>query len=241
MNVIKFLLLSVVMLCFAAFSQAQTADEIISNYFNAIGGKDKIDEINSLYLESAVDVMGGIGTLKTTILNGKGYKQEINVMDTRVTVCYTESMGWQINPMTGNNAAMVMPDGQYSTGKDQIFVAGPLSDYEAKGFKAEYQGQDSLGGIHAHTIQLTSPDSLDSYYYFDPDNGYLICVCMQTEVMGQKMDVARYFSEYQMTDFGYAIPYKVHTNYGPDQIILNETVTNAKFNSEIDPAIFDKP
>ena len=88
---------------------------------NALGGKDQIAQISSVLYEGTLDVMGSQGTVKTTLLNGKGYKQEIDVMGTVVVMCYTDSMGWQINPMGGN----------YNRGKNgrQSVQTGPGYDF----------------------------------------------------------------------------------------------------------------
>ena len=64
----------------AAFASAQTTDEIIGKYLNAIGGKDQVGQISSLYMEGTMDAMGNQGTIKITQVNGRGYKEEIDVM-----------------------------------------------------------------------------------------------------------------------------------------------------------------
>src|SRR5580692_13013224 len=55
---------------------AQTADDIVNKYTAAIGGKDAITGVKSLILESSVSVMGNDMTSTTTIVVGKGYKNE---------------------------------------------------------------------------------------------------------------------------------------------------------------------
>ena len=42
-------------------SQAQTADEIVNKYVDAIGGKDKLDQIKTKTIEGTTQVMGNEG------------------------------------------------------------------------------------------------------------------------------------------------------------------------------------
>ena len=73
------LLFTASLLC-GVFVSAQTAEGIIEKYLQVIGGKEQISKIKSLYVESAMEVMGMESTVKVTILNGKGYKSEMEIM-----------------------------------------------------------------------------------------------------------------------------------------------------------------
>jgi hypothetical protein len=53
----------------------QPVDGIVPLIFDAIGGHDKIAQINSLYIEGNMEVMGTQSPTTITILNGKGYKK----------------------------------------------------------------------------------------------------------------------------------------------------------------------
>jgi hypothetical protein len=66
---------------------AQTADEIISKYVEAVGGKDLLTKITSVYTESTMDIMGMQGNVKTTTLNGKGMRQDMDISGTTITTC----------------------------------------------------------------------------------------------------------------------------------------------------------
>lgn len=70
----KRLFLTLTIVLTVAFANAQTADEIISKHIDAMGGKDKLSQLNSVYVESTSEVMGNQAPSKTTILNGKGFR-----------------------------------------------------------------------------------------------------------------------------------------------------------------------
>src|SRR4030042_3580895 len=159
MKTIKFLMLSIFALSGTAFISAQTAEEIIGKHIDALGGKDQLSQITSVYMEGTLDVMGNMGSVKITTLHGKGYKQEIDVAGTQVTMCYTDSMGWQINPMTGNYGSQVMSAAQYNAGRAQIYIGGPFIDYATQGYTVELTGQEPVGDLKAFVLRVTSADN----------------------------------------------------------------------------------
>ena len=240
MKTLKFITLSIITLFALQMVSAQTADEIVGKYIDAIGGKDQISKVTSMFIEGSLDVMGGTGTIKHTILIGKGAKDEIDVQGTSVTMCVTDSAGWSINPMTGNYNAEYMPPEQYKASKDGIYLGGPFVDFANRGYKLELAGQQTIGTMNANKIIVTSPDSVSTQYFFDPETGYLVQVVQTSNMGGQAMDITVGFSDYKKTDAGIAVPYKIETNYG-GQFFLTETVTKVDINQPVDPAIFVKP
>ncbi len=235
----KTILLSVALLIGGAFASAQTADEIISKYLQAIGGKDFLTKITSLYTESKMDIMGNESTQKVTVLNGKGYKSEMDIMGSSIITCITENGGWTINPMAGSTSATELPDEQYKASKEQIFVGSPFTNYAEKGYETELLGNEAIGNVNAVKVKLTSPDNISVAYSFDPETGYLLKSVMQSEMQGQMVETTVNFSDYRQAN-GYTLPYKVNMNIG-GMFDLASTVTNVEINKQVDPAIFAKP
>jgi hypothetical protein len=239
MKTLKFIALSIFALIAMQVS-AQTADEIAKKYIDAIGGQDLISKINTMYTEGTLDVMGGTGTIKQTILAGKGAKDEIDVQGTAVTMCVTDSAGWSINPMAGNYNAEYMPPEQYKASKDEIYIGGPFADYAKRGYKLELAGQQTIGTMNANKVIVTSPDSIAIQYFFDPETGFLVQMVQTSNMGGQSMDITTGYSDYRKTDAGISIPYKIETNYG-GQFFLTTVITKVDINQPVDPAIFVKP
>ncbi len=219
---------------------AQTADEIIGKYVKAIGGKDLLSKITSVYSETSTDVMGMQIPGKITILNGKGMKQEMEVNGSTMTTCFTDKGGWSINPMAGGTEPEDMPAAQYNSGKAQIIVGAPFVNYSETGYKAELLGTDSVAKVNAYKIKLTAPDSTSTLYFFDPNTFYMLKTVQKAEMQGQMVENVISFSDYRQTD-GYAMPYKMDMDMAGGQFNLSTTITKVELNKPVNDSIFLKP
>lgn len=213
---------------------AQTVDEIISKHIVAIGGKEKLSQVKSLYTENSVEVMGSSVPQKEYLIEGKGYKAEVDFNGAHIISCYTDKGGWTLNPMAGATDAQAMPDALYKSGKPQIYLAGALVDYAAKGYKAELMGTD--GG--SFKIKITG-DGNETYYFIDPTTYYLTKSIVKGEIMGQAVEVITVYSDHKKTDFGIVLPYTKSVDMGMLQIA--QKVDKVEVNKEIDPKIFEIP
>jgi hypothetical protein len=240
MKTYKSLLLAFIALFCAVTVSAQTADEIISKYILTIGGKDLLTKITSVYTESSMDVMGTQGSVKTTTLNGKGMRQDMDIMGSIITTCYSDQGGWSINPMTGATSPEAMPEAQYNSGKDQIVIGAPFINCAEKGYKAELMGTEAVGTVNAFKIKMTAPDSTSSVYFFDPGTFYLVKSIQSMEMQGQMTDNEITYSDYRQVD-GYAVPYKMDMNIAGGQFQMTMTISKVELNKPVDEAIFSKP
>ncbi len=94
-------------------AKAQTADDIIAKHIDAIGGKDKISQVTSMYIESNTNVMNMDAPTKTYIVSGKGYRTESDFNGQSLVQVLTDKGGWAINPFAGAATATAMPDDEY--------------------------------------------------------------------------------------------------------------------------------
>ncbi|MCW3120301.1 MAG: outer rane lipoproteinsorting protein [Chitinophagaceae bacterium] len=230
-----FLLVSATMLS-AVYSFGQTADEVISKSMDAVGGKDKISKIKSIYTESTAQIMGNDAPVTVTILNGKGFKSETEFNGSKIIQALNDKGGWMINPMAGSSTAQALPDEQYKAARDQIFVGGELFNYAANGSKAELLGKEG----DLYKIKITGKDSSFTTYFIDPATYYLKKAVKQGDMMGQPVEITISFSDYQKTDFGYVIPHKIDTDMGGN-FSFSATVNKVEINKEVDPKIFEMP
>ena len=233
MKHIKFFLL--VLAAIATSSMyAQTVDEVISKHVDALGGKEKLSQVKSLYSENSMEVMGNSAPQKEYLIEGKGFKSELDFNGISIVQCFTDKSAWTINPMAGGSEAQAVPDAIYKSGKPQIYLGGALVDYTAKGYKAELIGKD--GGNFK--IKVTG-DGNETYYFIDAATYLLNKSIIKSEVMGQTVDVTTTYSDYKKTDFGIMYPYAKNIDMGMFQ--LAQKVEKVEVNKAIDPKIFDMP
>ena len=231
---------SLIALAFAMNLQAQTVDEIINKHIDAIGGKDIINAVKSLYIESTMEVMGNEAPTVTTIVNGKGYKSETDFGGQKIINVVTDKGGWMLNPMMGQTSPEALPADQAKAAQGQLQIGGPLFDYAAKGNKVELLGKEDVNGVSAHKIKVTTKDSTESTLFVDPNTYYILKAVNKLNAGGQEGETTVTFSNYQKTSTGYVFPMAQQITL-PQGITLSLTHKKVEVNKDIDPKVFDMP
>src|SRR5947207_433186 len=116
--------LFVLLLATSGFSsvRAQTADEIVNKYVDAIGGKAKLEQIKTAYISGTTQMMGNGAQSTTSIVEGKGFRLEYEANGQKVIQVFTDKGGWQINPMMGSTTPQPIPEEMYKGSRGQIFI-----------------------------------------------------------------------------------------------------------------------
>ena len=233
MKKVKSLFLAAAVIMVSA-AQAQTVDEIVNKHIDAIGGKEKLGQLKSLYIENSLDMMGNTAPSYEYLLEGKGFKTEFEFNGMKIVNCYTDKTGWSINPMAGATDATAMADDVYKTGKDQIYFAGALVDYAAKGNKVELQGKEG----NDYKLKVIS-GSTETVYYVDASTYNISKTVTKGDMMGQSIEITTSFSDYKKTDFGVVLPYSRATDFGG--FAFSSKINKVEVNKALDPKIFDMP
>jgi hypothetical protein len=131
-------------------ANAQTVDDIINKYTDAIGGKAVLAGIQSMQIAGTVSTMGNDFPLNITIVNRKAFKSTIDANGTPIVQCVTDTGGWTLNPGPGGSSLQILSADQAKAMRSSIYIGGPLVDYKSKGFSAELLGMVDDSGVSAY-------------------------------------------------------------------------------------------
>ncbi len=175
-------------------TQAQTADDVVNKYIDAIGGKEKLEKLTGIKMEMVANAQGM--EIPVEVSNSKDGKLlvKLNLMGKEMTqVAFDGTIGWTTNMMTMKAEKMNSEDIEnmkLSAGKD---FPDPFLNYKEKGYSIEYAGKETKEGTDCHKIKLTkSPQTVNgqkvddvSFYYFDAENN--VPVLVETEIKEGEM------------------------------------------------------
>jgi len=237
----------VVTLVAAPVASAQTADEVIAKYVAALGGKEKLQSIHSIYLEGVSVMQNGteINT-KTWKVQDKLYRQEISFGAGNIVIFATPKQGWS----SRGGTTTPMAEDQLKGLQSQLDCAGPLVDYAAKGSKAELLGKDTVNGNTCWKIKLTMASGLYITYSIDEKTYYILRETRKGGGFGGRRGGAANgggpapdaefnidFGEYQKTPDGYIFPFTILTG----GVGAKTNIEKLEVNKPVDEAALSKP
>lgn len=221
--------------------RAQTADEIINKHIEAMGGKEKLASIKTVYTEYEMEVAGQSVPGATWLVNGKAYKNQVEFGGQKIIQCFTADKGaWGLNPMMGQSTPTEMPAEQAKVGMGQLDPGGPLFNYAAKGSTVELVGKEALNGKDAFKLKLKSKEGVESLLWIDPATYYIVKSSVKVSAEGMDVETTVAFSDYKKTDYGNVIPSKTEISMAQG-FSLSLTNKKTEINKEIDMKLFEMP
>lgn len=226
---------------FAVQTQAQTADDIIHQYYEATGGKALWAKLNSIK-STGYYVMGpgAHAPVNQYQSNEQGYSDfSWNGMTSKSA--RKGNTGWSYNPFGGKRMADPMTQDQIKISKLNSDVQGLIYDYAAKGHQVEYLGTEDFDGTDVHKIRLTTKEGDLVYYYFDVESHYLLKVYMRIKLSDKEQKITTNFSDFKKTKFGIILPFASNwvTDEGEEGGLTQ--FTEIDINASVDPALLEMP
>jgi hypothetical protein len=224
---------------------AQTTDDVINKYMEAMGGKDKLLSIKSIYMEGTSVMQNGAEiSQKTWKVDGKLYRQEINSAMFNFAMVVTDKEGWRQNPRNGGAFEPMTPEAVTNM-QPQMDCAGGFVDYAAKGHKVELIGKEDVEGAQAYKIKITYKNGQEASFFFDASTYYIIRMSSKGGGMGMgggggrggaNADQERVveFSDYKKTEDGFVFAYKM-TPLGMGGGVYYEKI---EVNKPVDPKAY---
>lgn len=238
-TIIKTALITIMTLASVALS-AQTAEEVLTKFYEASGGKAVWEEVNTYTLT------------RSFVANAPtDYEMEVNVSTENGKISRRKSImkrdffyvvdgndGWLKIPMGSMDKNVKytvkdLSDGEKS-GMQQEVKDGvlPLLGFEKKGFKSSFEGYKSYDGKTLAKVSLTrGDDKID--YFFDKTSGLIVKEIYTSPKLTETWEHTKY------AETSNGIKYPTESIYLDSKANKKTTVTTTlEVNSTIDPVLF---
>ncbi len=156
MNAIRSMALAVMGSLSVASVQAQNADEVVNNYLNGTGGKDKWSSVKTIRMRGKIKAQST--ELPVTILQGEGGKMKVSTLSHGkdfVQMAFDGTTAWSTNQATLLPEKMTDED-TYNLKQDAgSDFPDPFLNYKNKGYKVEIQGNEKVENVDCVKVKMT--------------------------------------------------------------------------------------
>jgi hypothetical protein len=244
-TVTRVLVMAVMAACFVQTASAQTADEIIEKYLNAIGGRAALSKIKSRHVTGTATFSSPAGDLPGTIevFNlAPNKSRTLLKLDLSVAGMGTATVdqrfdgesGYVTDTLQGNRD---ITGNQLENLKNGIFPS-PFLNYKERGATAEFVRKDQLGGRDAFVLLLKPKSGSTVQAFIDAESSLLVrtIVVVNMPQLGEVQQTTELL-DYRDQD-GIRIPFQVRNTSNVQSYTIN--LTKVENNAALDSTMFSK-
>ncbi len=221
-------------LMFTGTVQAQTVDEVVNKYIDAIGGKDNWKKVNTMKMEASLSIQGMDIPINIYQINNKAFRQDFTAMNMTGYTILNNDSGWSFNPLQGQTKPEPLPADQLAAQKDQLDIQGEMIDFKEKGHKIELLGKEDIDGTEALKLKLTRKSGSEAVYFIDPKTYYVIRVVSKMKINGQDIEQISNLSNYTKLPEGILVPFTMESSGAPAPV----TIKKVEVNPVLDQSLF---
>ncbi|NNE13979.1 MAG: insulinase family protein [Saprospiraceae bacterium] len=207
---------------------------VINDYINKLGGKAKIEGLESLELHFSMSMMG-------QSMGIDQYYQKPNSFYMKVG---NEQMVMQEMKFDGTKAAMSGMGGSQTASEGPIYDQAKAQskmfdqlDYLSDGYTLEVKGIEDVNGESCYKVSVQTPGGDKITEFYSVKTSLLMkTVSNQEGPNGQAVTISNELSDYKEID-GIPFPHKIKT-MGAMPMPIEMTMTDAKVNPTLDAELF---
>ncbi|AYN69452.1 insulinase family protein [Euzebyella marina] len=201
------------------------SNDILNKYIDAIGGKEKLNEVNNFTLLAEAELQGMKLNLEMKKTSKNQFFQEVKVAG--------NSMSLQV--YDGEKGYMVIQGQKKEMGDDELIKvkeeATPFPEIEYLQKNLELEGAEPIDGKTAYKLKVSD----EKWLYFDKESGLKVQEVNISDMGGQTVTSTINYNDYQEVN-GVLFPFSISQTVGPQsfefkvsEIKVNEDLTDADF------------
>lgn len=210
-----------------------TAETVVSDYVNAIGGVQKINELKDLQSSMVMKMPGPTLDLKMTQKGGKKIAIDMSMNGQVVSHRVFDGEKAMESGMGGERAL----EGEELEDLKEQALFSKEANYKSAGYKLTLKGVEAVDGKNAYILEVERPDGKKTTEYYDMTSSLKVReVSTQPGMDGQPTTVTTDFGDYKPVN-GVLLPHAINVS-GIFPVPMKGTITEIKANAGVDDAAF---
>jgi outer membrane lipoprotein-sorting protein len=224
-------LAGILVLCMVSLVSAQTLEDVITRAANAMGGMQKLENINTMTMKMRGTMRGAMEMQMTMYTMKPGmYRMEMDMMGQHMVTVSDGTDAWM--EMMGRT--MDIPAGQ-GGGNNMMGQSFGEAILKLKEQGATYAGREDFNGVQCDVIEFTPEgQSETSRMYFDANSGLMAGI--RSSAGGQNVEVR--INAYSDVD-GFKFPAKMETFMGSESMMEME-IYDVQINPALEASMFQR-
>jgi hypothetical protein len=228
--------LSALILAAAALpAAAQTTEEVLQKYYEAIGGEEAWLNLSTMRASGNIDVMGMMnGPFSIVQQRPAKARIEMTIQGMEIVQAFDGETAWQIMPMMGSTEPEVADPETAQQIIEQADLDGPLIGWKQDGTTIEFEGFETMAGAETAKLKVTDKAGMVTYYYLD-DNYLPVRMVAVRSIQGASTELTTSLADYQNIG-GLMFPFliEIDTPMGVQQL----TFDSIEVNVPVDETVF---
>ena len=216
----------------SAAASNMTVEEVLNNYINALGGKDKLLKVRDLTMNMEAEAMGQKIEMNLVQKSpGKVYQAFIMQGRKQETIFDGEK-----GKLVAGGQTTPMPKAQIASTKEQAILFTEMR-FDELGYETKLVGTENINGKNVYVVETVSPEGKKETLFFDTKSHLKIKESsIVPNQVGQIQTISTELSDYQEVD-GILFPFRRKLT-GAAPIPLDLKVTKLIVNSGVSDDLF---
>ncbi len=227
MKKLTVLCLALALMAGAVGAEEMTLDELLAAHFEALGGAENLQAIESAKFNGNMAMGPGMEVPFTMVFDRPmNMRLEFTMQGMTAVQAYDGETAWSIMPFMGKTDPEVMAEDQAKNIKEQADFDGPLMNWQDKGHQIELMGLEETDGTEAYKLKVALANGDVRYHFLDSE--YFITIKQEgkTTMQGNEVEFETILSDYKEVD-GLMFPHSIESRpkgAPSGQVITIETI-----------------
>ncbi len=180
-----------------ADNEPPTLDELLERHFQARGGLAAIRALDSYRASGSFEMGGARASYVMTAKRPGKLRMDFLLNGVSGSQAIAGDDGWQLMPFSGITRPTPMTPEETRNFKDQADMDGPLVDWQAKGHRVEFLGQDQVDGDLAWQISIDMDSGVRAVVWIDAASWIDRRWQVSTQMNGQPTTVTIHYGDHR--------------------------------------------